>query len=356
MALALSWSPDSRSLALWAGKALVRVSIPDGAIQTLSPLDERPNGTSWSPDGSLISFASNTGVYEVLSRGGTPRLVYKPEDRMMLPRYLPLEGTARALLITSFPETADVTTVALLDMETGGKQDLIAGANAAYDRSGHILYQDTLRSSEATVWGVPFSLESLEIQEEPFLITDGHSPSVSNQGSLVYRDSDGEVRSRIAIRGRDGELIRSVGDAEDSLLHIRLSPNGKSIAIRSRAAGNSDIWVYDVDRGSPLRLTFHPGNDSGPIWSPDGAQIAYGSFRGSWRDIYRVRPNEAGGESPLYESPANKRPTDWSRDGRYILFRSNDELRYLARSDDGGYEDLPLMSASGRLSVRFSPD
>src|SRR5205823_18516 len=38
-----------------------------------------------------------------------------------------------------------------------------------------------------------------------------------------------------------------------------------------------DIWVQQVDGGSPLRLTSDPSNESEPSFSPDGNQIVFRS-------------------------------------------------------------------------------
>jgi serine/threonine protein kinase/Tol biopolymer transport system component len=41
------------------------------------------------------------------------------------------------------------------------------------------------------------------------------------------------------------------------------------------AQDNPDLWVQQVDGGTPLRLTNNPANDFNPVWSPDGRVIAF---------------------------------------------------------------------------------
>jgi Tol biopolymer transport system component len=56
------------------------------------------------------------------------------------------------------------------------------------------------------------------------------------------------------------------------------------------------------------------------VWSPDGSKIAYFSNPEGVYDIY-VKPADGEGRTELfYRSTLPKYPTDWSRDGRYILF------------------------------------
>jgi Tol biopolymer transport system component len=38
---------------------------------------------------------------------------------------------------------------------------------------------------------------------------------------------------------------------------------------------NPDIWIIDIARNIRSRLTTDPGTDSAPVWSPDGARIAF---------------------------------------------------------------------------------
>lgn len=58
------------------------------------------------------------------------------------------------------------------------------------------------------------------------------------------------------------------------------------------------------------------------MWSPDGTRVAYTGLRESEFDIFAKDASGAGKEEILVESEASKFLSDWSRDGRYILFSS----------------------------------
>ena len=79
----------------------------------------------------------------------------------------------------------------------------------------------------------------------------------------------------------------------------------------------------------PERFTFHLGNDQSGIWSPDGSRIVWASNRSGNFDLYEMDAGRTGQEKLLLQSDHFKFPTDWSRDGRYILYRQIDtQVKY----------------------------
>ena len=60
--------------------------------------------------------------------------------------------------------------------------------------------------------------------------------------------------------------------------HPRVSPDGTHVAVSMLdGEGNRDIYVYDVDRLTPTRLTFDPAEERDPVvdrkWARGGLQI-----------------------------------------------------------------------------------
>jgi hypothetical protein len=81
-----------------------------------------------------------------------------------------------------------------------------------------------------------------------------------------------------------------------------------------------DIWSYHTGRRLWDRLTFDPGDDILPLWSPDGSRIVFGSRRGSDMNLYwKLVSAPPGSEELLLSTSQIKFPMDWSADGRFLL-------------------------------------
>jgi dipeptidyl aminopeptidase/acylaminoacyl peptidase len=142
----------------------------------------------------------------------------------------------------------------------------------------------------------------------------------SDAGLLVYRAGGNSGKSKLVWIGRDGKHLGYAGP-EDSYFALRLSPDGKRAALGRRdPAGNDDTWLLEFGRGVFTRFTFDPKADGWPVWSPDGRQIAFSSNRSGVYQLYRKDSAGAGLEEQLTNGPNNKAPSDWSRDGRYLLY------------------------------------
>ena len=92
----------------------------------------------------------------------------------------------------------------------------------------------------------------------------------------------------------------------------RISPDGTKVALDIRDQEN-DIWIWDVARETLTRLTFDPGSDRFPVWTPDGRRIAFTSMRAGPSNLFwqrrmdrprRAADGERNEQNPTSFSPA----------------------------------------------------
>src|SRR5579862_1531270 len=93
------------------------------------------------------------------------------------------------------------------------------------------------------------------------------------------------------------------------------SPDGRFLAYSGDRGGKFDIWVQQVGRTNPVRVTSRAGHNWQPDWSPDGNWIV---FRGEGEGSGLFVVPALGGPERRITS-FGYRPR-WSLDGRQILF------------------------------------
>jgi len=117
-----------------------------------------------------------------------------------------------------------------------------------------------------------------------------------------------------------------------------------------------DLWSVERGGGDAKRLTTHPGEDSFPVFSPDGSQLAFSrQIGGNW-DLY-VMPAAGGDARQITFGPRNDYANDWTPDGNTILFMSNltgVPRLYTIRVGGVLQAELPLLPEA--ISGSFSPD
>lgn len=159
----------------------------------------------------------------------------------------------------------------------------------------------------------------------------GPEAIVFMNGGWLYRfDLAGEGVEKIAIT-LTGDLPRTVPyweDASDNIAAADISPDGKRAVFEARG----DLFTVPAKEGATRVLTATSGvRESSPVWSPDGARIAYYSDISGEMELY-VRSQDGSGEArQISEGNAVWRyPAVWSPDGEKLAFGNSDhELQIL---------------------------
>ena len=120
-------------------------------------------------------------------------------------------------------------------------------------------------------------------------------------------------------------MLKTVGEPA-AYASVALSPDDRTIATTFRAPTAdvaASIHLIDAGTGDVKRATFERVQDYSPIWSPDGQRVVFVGRRESGPALNLLKVRTLQEEILLRLASAQTasgfRPTDWSRDGRYIL-------------------------------------
>ena len=145
--------------------------------------------------------------------------------------------------------------------------------------------------------------------DDSFLVGNDHymttAAPMPHQLWVAAADGSGDARR---LTSTPGSLVTGLGANP-----LSWSPDGRALVVvryASASSGDSDrgvVTVVDARSGDARRLTGHPGGESAPVWSPDGAHIAYAFPRGGIpanQDEAMVAPAPAPGAAYAAGAPA----------------------------------------------------
>ena len=301
------FSPDGSWIAFFAENKLKKVS-PLGAVVALADVND-PRGVDWIDDRTLVLSPEATGpLVEVSAEGGPPRPLTsveaaKGERSHRWPRVLP---GGKAVLFTvgtiSSPDNYDASVVDAVVLATGRRHRLLSAARCAFPvAAGTLLF-----ARESTLYAVGLDAERLETRGSPVAVLQGVSGdtttgalhlSVAGDGTLAYLPGGTEASLlRLAWVGRAGG-VEDLGLPPGVYNDVRLSPDGKQLAVAVGTSGSADVWVYDFVRKTFTRMTFE-GFNATPVWSADGKSLYYASIDPTgMKTLVRKRPADGSSEA-----------------------------------------------------------
>jgi hypothetical protein len=186
--------------------------------------------------------------------------------------------------------------------------------------------------------------------------------SAALAGPVAYRTGPAGGQTQLVWLDRSGKVLETVGDLTDVTTH-GLSHDGRRVAFSRRLAGTNDIWLADLNRPVPSRLTYDPGNDAFAVWSPDDRRLAWGSTRNGKVDIF-VKPSDGTGrEALLFGGHRGQGVSDWSPDGRFVLYHAvtrptgnNQDIWAVPIAENGKPFPVVESETADEINGQFSPD
>jgi serine/threonine protein kinase len=376
------WSPDSKSLAFTAGGKLKRIAIMGGPAVTLADSTGgpvTPIGT-WNQDG-VILFGSNQGLRRVSASGGESTLLTRTDSGQKeaghgFPQFLP-DGKRFLYFVQSTDAEVQGVYVSSLDAPERRQRIMRTASKAFYapPRAGYGGY--LLWLQDQTLLAQRFEADEMRLLGEPVAIAEDIAFGqigpvraaywVSDAGVLVYFGGAALEQRRIMWMSREG---RPLGEAvpADRFGSLALSPDNQQVAFERTvrdtrgATAKQDVWLWAFDAKRMTKLTFDTQRDLYPVWSPDSRRIAFVSDRvDGIPQIYRKEAS-GGDDERLTDGPNGKITMDWSRDGRYLLYRevsrqTGMDLWALPLEGPTALKPFPVLNDRfNEGGGRFSPD
>ena len=371
------FSPDSQWVGFWfpAASQIMKVPAQGGAAVPLGTTPGAVFGASWGDDNNILFGAAAGGLWRLPASGGTPQQLATGSHAF--PQFLP--GSKAALLNTRTAAGYDfnVFNIDVLQFDTGTRKTLIRGGYwprylPTSGTTGHLLYMQA-----GALYGVGFDPGKLELVGTPTVLLDdvaadpafvggGGQFDVSKTGTFVYLSGKMQGTSYpiswLDTSGKTAPLLSTSGNYAVP----RLSPDGKRMAYLAAGGKGSDLWVYDIDRGTPTQLTFTGGLSSELAWARDSQHLVYGDGTALWW----IRAG-AGQRQPLLEKtdtprPFSFAPTQNNNEARLAFSSATSGLPYVStlpigltdpeHPKAGKPETFLAVAAFAQVDPAFSPD
>jgi Tol biopolymer transport system component/tRNA A-37 threonylcarbamoyl transferase component Bud32 len=347
------WSPDSRYVGFIGDDTLRRIDTTGGPPETVTSIPSTAGGSgAWNRQGDIVlgSWGGGSGgpLWRVSASGGaaTPLTqvdLSKGEFVHTWPTFLP-DGK-HFLYFRSGPTDVEGMYVGALDVDAGSqsRQRILATGVPAVFASGHLFFP-----RGGTLLAQPFDPRRMELQRAPVPVAQDVEItwfftgvfSVSDEGVFVYRKASTPETLQLTWVDRQGKSVATVGPPGTDT-QVVLSPDGtRAVAKDAPYDVPGDLWMLDLASGGRTRLTFGKDVYSPAVWSPDGARVAYSAGR-LGDTIFEKAASGLGDGQVLLKAPGLRHfPTSWSRDGRFLLYHTEN-------ATNTGY-DLWALSVSDR--------
>ncbi len=363
------FSPDGQWVGFFTDGSLNKVAVSGGPAVHLARTDNFGRGAAWGPDGSIV-FAPryDDGLWIIRDSGGTPRRLTtldrgKSEGSHRFPQYLP---DGRSILFTvGTGGSWDDARIEVLKIDSGERTVVIqGGSDARYVPTGHLIYQ-----RGGALLAVPFDVNASAVGGRPTTVVDTLLPSTNNTGSAQATFSNaGSLMYVAGGAGSSERTLRWVDRAGTeqrlplpgrSYRHPRLSPDGQRIVLDIDEGNKSDVWIYDLPRGTLTRSTFD-GLSQFSAWSGDGRKVMFLSANGAPPNLFWKNADGSGVAEQLTTGRHQQRPGNWAAAGDVFAFSDSDPMTgwdLWTLSLKGGRKAQPFVQTPfNETTPGFSPD
>jgi Tol biopolymer transport system component len=271
----------------------------------------------------VFTPSNQAPLQRVIAAGGTPEPLTtlnreRRENSHRWPQFLP---DGRHFLFTARSDLPQNTGIYVASLDNPGSPTRLVTAQspAVFVSPGFLLFV-----RDNTLVAQRFDVNTLGLT--------GNVTAIAGNVAAFAASADGSVltniplaMTRLAWFDRSGRE-RAVVPAQGRFSQVRLSPDESRAAVvmSDPVNGKRDVWVVALSDGGITRVTSHPSSDWFPAWSPDGSEIMFASDRDDANTFYAAPSTGGGSERQIFKTTRTEfvTPTDWSRDGRFVVFHS----------------------------------
>jgi hypothetical protein len=229
--------------------------------------------------------------------------------------------------------------------------------------NGHLFFPRA-----GTLMAQPFDARRMELHGAPVPVAQDVEItwyftgvfSVSDEGVFVYRTASAPGTFQLTWVDRQGQTVGPIAWPGTDRQVVLAAGGARAVAKDAPYNVPGDLWMLDLASGGRTRFTFNKDVYSPAVWSPDGTRIAYSAGR-LGDTIYEKAASGLGDGQVLLKEPGLRHyPTSWSRDGRFLLYHTENatntgyDLWALSLSDRK--PRLMVGEAANEWAGVFSPD
>ncbi len=390
------WSPDGRSIVFRSerdGGGLYVMPASGGAERIVANFGYEP---MWSSDGALILFKRSAvlpdlpTIYVVGLDGKPPRPVrpdvlgqfhslhaaWHPDSRSVSVWGTIGENDLRFLTVPldrGSPTTPELSAKVQRDLER------VSAGRFAWAASRRYIYFEGRADDTQNIWRVTVDPLTEDWIEGPERLTTGagHETNlaISADGTKLAFTATSSRTGLWAFpfdagRGRITGQPYPITAGSTGEVDFDVRADGSKIAYQTVRAGRNELWERSTVAGQErLLLSSTDSRLAKPLWSPDGAKLAF--LRCATRDnsvAVAVLNTDGSGDRVLSLPPdVEMQGSDWSKDGQAILgaCRFNRSERYstclvpLSSERDAAGSPVQVIASDSKRNLynqRFSPD
>jgi serine/threonine-protein kinase len=369
-----AFSPDGRSVAYFSDRMLKRVGLDGAAPVPLCPADS-PSGLSWDSIGVLYGQAAK-GIFRCPATGGAPQQILKLADGEEAHGPQRLPGT-NALMFTvgltrDGAEKWKRSSVVVESLSSHERTTLVRGAtDARYLPTGHLLY-----GRNGAILAARFDPRDLsKIGEAVQVVQEVLTPlgplgtahfTTSVAGTLLYLpgQAGGLTGDRIIAAADRAGAVERLPPSAARYTHVRASRDGTFLALGSEDTRDASVSIFPLNGTSSVRRLTFDGKNRFPVWSPDGARVAFQSDREGDLAIFAQRADGTGIAERLTQPAKGEShtPESWSPDGKTLLITSHQGTTFSLRAltvengKPGKVAPLGDVQSTEPIDPVFSPD